>query len=132
MGSEASWDREEPAQAQKQREFDQLEAGGRGQSAWRLASEREMGGEEAAGKANGAQPEERGGLLPHPKQAMEWLYFFYFYKLTLSAEQSKLERRQSGQEKGRWEVPWITRRELLGAGGWGVGGTVELEQHQIQ
>lgn len=78
MGSEASWDREEPAQAQRQWEFDQLEAGGRGQSAWRLASEREMGREEAASKANRAQPEERGGLLPHPKQAMEWPYFISF------------------------------------------------------
>ena len=48
MGREASWDREEPLQAQRQWEFDQLEAGGRGQSAWRLVSEREMGREESA------------------------------------------------------------------------------------
>ena len=132
MGREASWDREEPLQAQRQWEFDQLEAGGRGQSAWSLVSEREMGREEAASKASRAQLEEWGGLLPDSKQAMEWPYFFYFYKLTLFAVQSKLEKRQSGQEKGRWEVPWITRRELLGPGWWGAGETVELEQHQIQ
>ena len=56
MGSEAFWDREEPVQAQRQGEFDQLEAGGRGQSAWRLVSERETGREEAASKAIRAQP----------------------------------------------------------------------------
>ena len=78
MGREASWDREEPLQAQRQWEFDQLEAGGRGQSAWRLVSEREMGREEAASKASGAQLEEQGGLLPDSKQAMEWPYFFIF------------------------------------------------------
>ena len=78
MGREASWDREEPLQAQRQWEFDQLEAGGRGQSAWSLVSEREMWREEAASKASGAQLEERGGLLPDSKQAMEWPYFFIF------------------------------------------------------
>lgn len=131
MGREAFWDREEPAQTQRQWEFDQLEAGGRGQSAWRLVSEREMGIEEAASKASRAQPEEGGGPLPGSKRGMEWPYFL-FYKLTLSAVQSKLERRQSGQEKGRWEGPWIAIRELLGPGGWGAGETVEFEQHQIQ
>ena len=96
-------------QAQRQWEFDQLEAGGRGQSPWRLVSERETGREEASGKASRSQPEERGGLLPDSKQGMEWPYFL-FYKLTLSAVQSKLERRQSGQEKGRWEDPGCQRR----------------------
>lgn len=76
---------------------------------------RETGREEATSKASRAQPEERGGLLPDSKQGMEWPYFL-FYKLTLSAVQSKLERRQSGQ-KGRWEDPGSPEESCSDQGG---------------
>lgn len=76
-GSEASWDREEPLMSiEKQREFDQLEAGGRGQSSWRLASEREMGARLPA-KLTGGTARGTGRGCCTPQAGNGWLYFYF-------------------------------------------------------